>query len=135
MPAVGRRTCSLFYSGPSSTTSWCSCPGPGRPDGVRGDDRLPGVVPGLDLLQAVVGGGRKYRTGQGRGFLEVVVVVAGVPGAEGVLKCLRVRAHRGGQVGRGCEADGEDHVLGVDLGLGAAAGGGMGECAAEVADL
>src|SRR6516164_10320666 len=108
---------------PCSTASSCSCPGPGRPDGVGGDDHLVGVIAGLDLLQAAVGGGREHYAGGGRRFFEVVVVVAGVPGGEGVLDRLRLRAHHAGQFGRGGEAAREHYVLGVDDGLGAAGGG------------
>src|SRR5580693_3995150 len=93
---------------------------PGWPDGVGGDDGLVGVVGGLDLLQAVVGGGRQHRAGGGGGLYEVVVVVAGVPGREGVLDRVRVLADRGGQFGGGGETGGEHRVGGVDAGLGAA---------------
>src|SRR5215468_356359 len=90
--------------------------GPDRPDRVGGDDHLVRVVGGLDLLQAVIGGGREHRAGWGRGLLEVVGVVAGVPRGQGVLDRLGLRAHRGGQVGCGGGAGGEQQVAGVDAG-------------------
>src|SRR5262250_2321526 len=81
------------FGGSCQLASWRVMSGPGRPGGVGGDDHLVRVAGGFDLLQAAVGGGRKHRAGWGRGLFEVVVVVAGVPRAEGVLDrvCLRAR--------------------------------------------
>ena len=104
--------------------------GPDWLDRVGGDDHLVRVVGGLDLLQAVVGGGWEHRAGRTRCLVEVVGVVAGVPGGQGVLDRLCLRAYRADQVGCGGGADGEQQVARVDAGLGAAAGGGTGQRAA-----
>ena len=56
-----------------------------------------------------------------------------MPGGEGVLKSLRLGAHRVDRFRRRREAAGEHEVVGVDLGQGAARGGRL--SAAEVADL
>src|SRR5262249_7825210 len=106
--------------------------GPGRPDGVGGDDHLVGVVGGFDLQQAAGGGGREHRGGRGWGLFEVVVVVAGVPGCEGAFDRLQVRAHRAGQVGRGGGGGGVEQVARVDVGLGSGCGGGAGQRAAQM---
>ncbi|HEX6449118.1 MAG TPA: hypothetical protein VF060_06635 [Trebonia sp.] len=58
-----------------------------------------------------------------------------MPVGEGVLDRSRLRAHGGGQVGCGGGAHGVQQVIRVDAGLGAAARGGAGQRAAEVADL
>jgi hypothetical protein len=104
-------------------------------DGVGGDDGLVGVAGGFDLLQAAIALGREHRAGRGRALREVVVVAAGVPGGEGVLDRPRLRMHHSLQVGCEGPAHGNHQVVRVDAGLGAAAGGGAGEGAAEVADL
>jgi hypothetical protein len=119
-----------FPNGP-----WRDFTSPGRPDRVRGDDGLVGVVGGLDLLQAAVGGEREHPAGRGRGFFGVVVVVADTPWGEGVLDRLRLRANGGGQVRCGADADGDQQVVRVDARLGAAAGGGAGQRATQMADL
>ena len=54
--------------------------GPGRPDGVGGDDHLAGVVGGFDLLQAAGGGGREHRAGRGRGLsVDLSCAVSSLP--------------------------------------------------------
>src|SRR3984885_5984326 len=108
---------------------------PGRPDRVGGDDRLVGVVGGLDLLQAAVGGGREHSVGADWSLGEVVVVVGRVPGSEGVLDGLGLGAHRVARFGGGGEATGEHDVVGVDFGLGSAAWDGARQRAAEGAGL
>jgi hypothetical protein len=57
---------------------------PGRPDGVDGDHRLIRVIPGLDFLELLVGGGQQHELSFGGGIDEVAVVVACVPRTERV---------------------------------------------------
>jgi len=61
--------------------------------------------------------------------------ITGMPRGQGVLDRLRLRVRRGGQVGCGGGADGGQQVVRIDAGLGATAGGGAGQRAAQVPDL